>query len=157
MIEYRGGNVVNAWLRSEVRCFAHQCNCFNTMGAGVAKEVKQKIPALYQCDQQTNKGDRQKLGTCSVILSRCSADPSYKFAFNLYGQFHYGFGRQQTDYDALRKAIQHMKRTLGSFAYEGDVGIPRIGCGLAGGDWGVVSKIIEEELCPYYKVIVYSK
>ena len=36
------------------------------------------------------------------------------------------------------------------------IGCPLLGCGLASGDWRVVSKIIEEELCDKgWKVIVY--
>ena len=51
---------------------------------------------------------------------------------------------QPIRYEALRERLTHVR----SFAHEhrADVQMPRIGCGLAGGDWEEVSKIIEEEL-----------
>ena len=38
----------------------HGCNCFCTMGAGIAKAIKARFPEAYQADCQTPKGDRAK-------------------------------------------------------------------------------------------------
>jgi len=48
-------------------------------------------------------------------------------------------------YDALRECL----RSVGVFAegVKASIHAPRFGCGLAGGSWSEVSKIIEEELC----------
>lgn len=67
--------------------------------------------------------------------------------FNLYTQFRYGNDRVHVDYDAVRDSMQAMKDYLQMFFYQYEaakIGIPKIGCGLAGGDWEVVSQIIEE-------------
>ena len=34
--------------------------------------------------------------------------------------------------------------------------MPRIGCGLAGGDWNIVSEIVEATLGWYFDVFVYD-
>ena len=41
----------------------HGCNCFNTTGAGVAKQIKLQYPEAYQADKLTIKGDKGKLGS----------------------------------------------------------------------------------------------
>jgi O-acetyl-ADP-ribose deacetylase (regulator of RNase III) len=45
---------------------AHGCNCFCTMGAGVAKGVATYFPQPLEADRKTLKRDRSKLGTCTV-------------------------------------------------------------------------------------------
>jgi O-acetyl-ADP-ribose deacetylase (regulator of RNase III) len=47
-------------------------------------------------------------------------------------------------YDALRKCLACVN--LAAIQFEASVHMPRIGCGLAGGDWKTVSQIIKEEL-----------
>jgi O-acetyl-ADP-ribose deacetylase (regulator of RNase III) len=47
-------------------------------------------------------------------------------------------------YDALRRALQKVAHFCS--ANGASVHMPRIGCGLAGGDWSIVSGIIESEL-----------
>lgn len=44
---------------------AHGCNCFCTMGAGIAKGIKAAFPAAFAADLATARGDRAKLGTCT--------------------------------------------------------------------------------------------
>lgn len=66
-----------------------------------------------------------------------------KVVANLFGQDSYGRGFCQTDYVALEKAIATVAKTAAK--YKKSVGFPyKIGCDLAGGDWSIVSKIIEK-------------
>lgn len=46
-------------------CIIHGCNCFNTMGLGVAKSIRFAFPEAYTVDQKTKKGSREKLGKIS--------------------------------------------------------------------------------------------
>ena len=86
---------------------------------------------------------------------RWAEDKLGKFSFatvknitivNLYGQFHYGRGKQ-TNYKMLEKAINDFIE----FAKENKInmdkiGVPyKMGCGLAGGDWAIVEKILFEQ------------
>ena len=41
----------------------HGCNCFHTMGAGIAKYLANKFPEVLKADQTTIKGDTGKLGS----------------------------------------------------------------------------------------------
>lgn len=44
----------------------HGCNCFCTMGAGIAKVIKQEFPEAYLPDLQTEVGSREILGSYSL-------------------------------------------------------------------------------------------
>lgn len=50
------------------------------------------------------------------------------------------------DYEALRQALDKMHGLLGGLHNTFTIQMPRIGCGLAGGDWAVVEQIIIDEL-----------
>lgn len=63
------------------------CNCFCTMGSGLAKQIKEKYPEAYEADCQTKKGDKEKLGTYTT----CVVGNLHKFVIvNAYTQFNYG-------------------------------------------------------------------
>lgn len=114
----------------------HGCNCFCTMGGGIAKSIRDNFPAAYEVDQQTQRGDRNKLGTISF------AEIDNLIVVNAYTQYRYGRDKRHVDYDAVRDAFRRIKKQFAGKR----IGYPRIGAGLAGGDWKVISKIIDEEL-----------
>lgn len=114
----------------------HGCNCRNTMGAGIAFGVKRFFPEAYMADKATKYGDRSKLGTYTTAMS------NGVLVVNAYTQFDYR-GKKPVDYDAIRSCFRQMNtdsRVVGK-----RIGIPLIGCGLAGGRWSKVSRIINEE------------
>lgn len=120
---------------------AHGCNCFHTMGGGLAAQVKRHFPETYDADLATPYGDRAKLGTCSVAVV---AAPSGELTIvNAYTQFQPSMGGGvDVDYDAVRHAMAWLR-----VHYSGRrIGLPQIGAGLAGGDWARIEAIIAEEL-----------
>ena len=128
-------------LESKANYICHQTNCKGVMGAGVAKQIKEKLLtheqyASYQhlCSTYGSKalGYNQEL-----VISR---NP-YQAVINMFGEdIPTGTGLD-TNYDAL---YQCMKKVEASARYYGwSVAIPgRIGCGLAGGDWDYVKNHI---------------
>jgi O-acetyl-ADP-ribose deacetylase (regulator of RNase III) len=73
---------------------------------------------------------------------------------NMVAQHGYGTALQPPiRYQALRKCLYAVN--LIAKQYGATVHMPRIGCGLAGGTWDEVSKIIEEEM-PDLEVFVYD-
>lgn len=138
-LEVVNGNL----LESDCAVMAHQCNCFSTMGAGIAKQFAQKWPAVANADKNfMPKDSTGKLGKCSSAL----VANDKVLVYNLYGQYNYGRGTQQTNYDALEKSLRMMideLKQLGNLFYKLKIGVPyAMGCGLAGGDWNVVSGIL---------------
>jgi len=135
MIIYKKGDVVKAALNHEFNVLVHGCNCYHTMGSGVAKQIKKEFPNAYAIDCTTPKGP-EKLGDITIAHQHCVA------IVNAYTQNFYGGGKCHADYAAIRSCMRKIKKNFGSLK----IGMPKIGAGLAGGDWTTIEKIIEEEL-----------
>jgi O-acetyl-ADP-ribose deacetylase (regulator of RNase III) len=144
MLRYIKGNLVTALLYGDVDFIGHQCNCFNTMRRGIAKEIASKIPTAVIADSLTIKGDKSKLGTFTYDSG----------VYNLYGQYKYGTGLVHTDYVYLRAALTAMRNDIDNTAAR--VAFPKLGCGLAGGSWDIVSNIIQEVFNEYDNIFIYE-
>lgn len=118
----------------------HGCNCQCAMGAGIAKSIKALFPAAYKADCRTAKGDRSKLGTCSS--AECPTPAGVVMVVNAYTQFHWRGRGVKADYEAIRSCMAWIKANCSGKR----IGLPKIGAGLAGGDWPVISAIITGEL-----------
>lgn len=142
MLDFKIGNLIEAAKAGEVNVIAHGCNCHNTMGSGIAPQIKNAFPEAFAVDQATIKGDFNKLGTYTLAQS---GDVK---VFNLYTQFGYwgrNKGLRDLDYNALYDSMDSMRKALEGLP-DVRVGIPAIGAGLAGGDWKVIQAIIERTL-----------
>lgn len=138
-MKYIDGDLIQLAKEGKFDVIGHGCNCFHSMGAGIAKAIKQSWPEALMADHCTRYGDVNKLGTFSQLDTFETGDLTI---LNLYTQFKYTSIQVDVDYDAVRKCMKTVKKK-----YSGKrIGLPLIGCGLAGGDWNIVSKIIEEEL-----------
>ena len=137
MIKYIDGDLVKEAELFDV--IAHCCNCYCTFGAGIAPQIKAKFPEAFLVDCTTQRGDESKLGTITFT------ENTTPIVVNLYGQYDYTgrrHGEMDLDYDALRSALRAMKEEFSGLLF----GLPKIGSGLAGGDWDVIESIIAEEL-----------
>ena len=118
---------------------AHGCNCFCVMNGGFAKQIKDNFLSAWSADQKTEKGDYNKLGNYSFgVYNKVKI-------YNCYTQYNYGTDKVRLDYEALTLCL----RKINFDNYTSSkitIGLPKIGCGLAGGDWNIVKKIIEKEL-----------
>ncbi len=134
------GDLIQLALDGHFDVIVHGANCQCTMGAGIAKIIKQIFPKAFAADAQTKKGDPQKLGTIS--LAEVEREGRTLTVVNAYTQLHYRGAGVRVDYDAIRSAVRAIKTQFAGKR----IGYPRIGAGLGGGDWDVISKIISEEL-----------
>lgn len=131
------GNLLDYFDDNTFDVIIHGCNCFNTMGAGIAKQIKYRYPEVYEADKRTIKGDKLKLGNYSFYAWRTPI--GNKFVINGYTQYHWQ-GRYNVDYNAIQKLFTTLNDW---FVLENKkIGIPKIGAGLAGGDWEKIEKII---------------
>jgi len=142
MIRYIKGDLVKlAYEKDYFDVIVHGCNCFNTMGAGIAKRIKQVFPEAYKADLKTKSGDKKKLGCCSKAQCR-TKDGGFIMVVNAYTQYKYGGDKVNVNYNAVRETLMR----IGSNFKSCRIGLPKIGCGLAGGDWRVVEMIIKDEM-----------
>jgi len=134
------GDLIKKAKQGEFDLIVHGCNCFCTMGAGIAKGIKNEFPEAFDADQTTSKGLKEKLGTCS--FAKINRGRIHIIVVNAYTQFDYRGPGIKVDYDAVRSCMKWIKEN-----FEGEkIGLPKIGAGLAGGDWERISDIIDEEL-----------
>lgn len=141
------GNLVTALLKGHIDVLVHGANCFCTMGAGIALEIKTKIPGAYAADSKTKFADSSKLGSYSKY------EFDNKTVINLYSQYNYRGIGPNVNYQAIKEGFEK----LNSEYKDKNLifGIPLIGCGLAGGDWSRVAKIINEST-PDLNIILYE-
>lgn len=122
---------------------AHQVNCKGVMGSGVAKAIRDRHPYVFKTYYEFvrfHKGERTApskalLGEVQYVFD------SGKVFCNIFSQNEYMPRTEcHTDYPAMKKAFQTIKNDYPSE----DIAIPRIGCGLGGGDWNIVTQLLDE-------------
>lgn len=118
----------------------HQANCFNTMGSGIARQIRERYPEAYNADCKTISGDYKKMGTFSWTKTN---DQKF-YIYNCYSQYKYGRDTRHTNYEAIYNGLsaieQHASRNnLKSLSLPHNMG-----CVLGGGSWHVVNAIIED-------------
>src|SRR5215475_1013617 len=134
------GDLVKLALEGRFEVIIHGCNCQCAMGAGIAKAIKQAFPEAYNADKVTAKGSRTKLGSLSTVTVE-RGDRKITIV-NGYTQFHWRGSGVLVDYTALRSVMRQVKGKYPGRA----IAYPKIGAGLAKGEWRIIAAIIEEEL-----------
>jgi O-acetyl-ADP-ribose deacetylase (regulator of RNase III) len=134
------GDLIKLALDGQFDVIVHGCNCQCTMGAGIAKTIKDVFPEAYAADLRTTKGSREKLGAISaatVMRGRHELT-----VVNGYTQFNWPGPGVLVDYAAVRTVMKGVKARFPARR----IGYPKIGAGLAKGDWTRIAEIIDAEL-----------
>jgi O-acetyl-ADP-ribose deacetylase (regulator of RNase III) len=147
------GDLISLAKKGVFDVIVHGCNCMHTMDGGIAREVAKSFPSAGTKDAMTVYGDKNKLGTFSYAVDGvdqrllCDFDErrlvEYKsdydktlFVVNAYTQ--YKPGRDLYPW-ALAAALARVTAEFSGKVF----GMPLIGCGIAGGDWEELKKIID--------------
>lgn len=159
---------------------AHGCNCFCTMGAGIAPQMAKAFGVdHYHKEGPTWKGNIEKLGnivsgTSLIDLNKYSVvsekidrveiikNPmSYKkiTIINCYTQYNYGMNHEDgSDKPFDYEAFDLCMRKINHIFKGKHIGLPQIGCGLAGGDWDIVKRMIQRRLKDMdVTIVIYKK
>ncbi len=137
------GNLITLAENGVFDVIVHGCNCFHVMGAGIAREIATRYPKMVTVDKCLSKrGDKSKLG--SYTWKKVIAPTNREFVIvNAYTQYNYGRGKiRYVDYEAVRLVFARIKQQFSGST----IGYPRIGAGLAGGNWAIIQQIINQEL-----------
>lgn len=132
-------------LAVEEGVIAHQVNCVGAMGAGVAKQIRQKLLTNTQFEhykQLCKTWGGHALGTCYLYKVG-----DRRYVANLFGENVPTLKRIDTNYGALQNACNNLRLTAEQ--HNLPIAVPGyIGCGLAGGNWEYVYSDI---LVPTFK------
>jgi O-acetyl-ADP-ribose deacetylase (regulator of RNase III) len=119
------GNLLEMGKANELDIIVHGCNCFNTMGAGIAAQIAQQFPDARLADDETVRGDAGKLGTYTVGMH------GRLVILNAYTQYSTSKnGEDVFEYTAFERVLNKIAFRFGTWR----IGLPMIGMGLAGGD-----------------------
>jgi O-acetyl-ADP-ribose deacetylase (regulator of RNase III) len=137
------GDLIKLAQKGEFDVIAHGCNCFCTMGAGIAPQMAKAFNVdKYPKEEICHRGNINKLGNIEYRLFEWEPN-EYMNVVNCYTQF----GISSTEhvplsYSALTLCLQKM-----NYLFNGQhIGLPQIGCGLAGGNWDLVQRMIQSKL-----------
>lgn len=123
------------------KIIAHVCNDNGGWGAGFTGAVSACWDEPEFAYRTLHRRYGITLGTAQLVM----VGPDLWVA-NMFAQRGYsGPGCPAIRYRALAQALEEVaQQAILRFA---SIHMPRIGCGLAGGDWETVGPIVERELC----------
>lgn len=135
---------------TELSDIAHGVNCQNVMGSGVAKALYEKWPKVksqFHSISEQLKTPEKRLG---FIWQVTCED---KNIWNLYTQLHYlPRNKRNVNYRALSDCFNGL---INSGVKK--LAIPKIGCGLAGGNWEFVEQLINDTVGDKIEIWVYEQ
>lgn len=139
MLKHVKGNLLDLAEAGEFDIVVQGCNCFNAMGGGIAREIRERYPEVAQVDMETVRGDYNKLGN----WTECDTGDKNSFTMftiiNAYTQYNMSTGDDVFEYSAFALILQKLERAYGNKR----IGLPYIGMGLAGGKKEVIIPMIE--------------
>lgn len=148
-IKYVKGDVTLPIVKEgENSIICHCCNCQGAWGKGVVVPIGKRYPAAKEAYFKAIKEIPldERLGEIITVKVTDNILVS-----NMFGQFDYR-KRYEDDkdlflnYEALGKCFEKLKDQILAKRHIKNytIHMPRIGCGLAGGDWNVVEKLIND-------------
>jgi O-acetyl-ADP-ribose deacetylase (regulator of RNase III) len=169
MVQFVKGDL----LESNCDYICHQVNCQGKMNSGIAKQIREKWPVVYNNYMskydavldlaiKTYGGYECGLDVSEILLGDIQivnintpgADERAQQVINMFAQQHYGYdGRRYTSYDAFWNCLNLIKQTVPKGK---TIGFPKkIGCDRGGANWPVILEMITEVLGVEYKVFIY--
>jgi O-acetyl-ADP-ribose deacetylase (regulator of RNase III) len=151
------GDLIKLALEGKFDVIGHGVNCFCTMGAGIAPQMAKAFGCdTYPLEAAKFVADINKLG--QIDIKEVGANPKDLWAINCYTQYGLGSNHKEgtshpLSYPALILCLQKINH-----AFPGKhIGLPLIGCGLAGGNWEDVKGLIQKNLNKMKVTIVHYK
>lgn len=145
MIKYKKGNLLEA----TEDIIAHGVNCIGGFGSGVAGQIAKKYPEArkHYLEKYVSK-DGWELGEIQY-----SHQADGKIIANCATQFSYlPRGICHADYLAIKQCMENLKYVASpNFT----IAIPKIGAGLAGGDWSIIEPILFD-IFNDYDITIYT-
>lgn len=151
MVVYRAGDLFE--FTEDV--LAHGCNTSGGFGAGVAAGVARRWPQVRLAYLRAIADGRLQLGDVQLVhIDGRPLGRTGVVVANMMTQERYGGPGRRLDYGALERAITRL--VAWSAQRNCSVAMPRVGCGLGGGDWERVKAILERAVADRpIRLVVY--
>lgn len=148
MIKYIVGSAVEPVNTGKTNVIMHCCNDIGVWGAGFVLAISEKWPEPEQAYRLWAESKWNfELGRCQLVQVEDST-----YVANLIGQRGVGFKNgPPIRYEFLKLAMKEIRGKIASrfrlnLLSDSNFAIhaPRLGCGLAGGNWTCIEEIINE-------------
>jgi len=140
------GDLIKLSKQNMFDAIVHGCNCKKNWGKGLALSMKNAYPKAYLTDLNSIP----KLGEISINEDYACCDIINAYTQLYPGSKGWGQDSEFNRYEAIKSCMIEINKN-----YNGKIiGLPLIGCGLAGLKWSKVKKIIKNELIDCYVVII---
>lgn len=119
----------------------HGCNAQGVMGSGIALQVKNRWPKCYEIYRDFCNGENDKSNLLGSVVPYAVPDKELVI-INAITQLNFGKdGKKYVSYEAILVAFKMVAESA-KFS-QLPVHYPLIGAGLGGGDWSIISEIID--------------
>ena len=144
-------HIVGNGLLAPKGVFVQGCNAQGVMGSGIAKEIKSMHPEVFEIYKRAEREKGLKLGSVSYLEVR----PDFIIVNGITQEF---YGREPGRVYVSYGAIESVFEQAGKLAKEFNLPLifPLIGSGLGGGDWKVISEIINRVVDSSVEKILYT-
>lgn len=161
MVNYQetDGDLIKLAKEGKFDVIAHGCNCHSAMGAGIAPQMAK----AFGCDRfkmELIGSDVNKLGNIdyqtfvlgenaiwSLEDAKNNLNEPEITVVNAYTQYNYGRNHSDGEYRPLSYEALTLCMKKMNLVFKGKhIGLPKIGAGLAGGNWERIKGIIQSEL-----------
>jgi O-acetyl-ADP-ribose deacetylase (regulator of RNase III) len=130
MLKHTKGDLLAMAEQGQFDIVVQGCNCFCTMGSGIARQIREQYPQAYAVDEATEAGSILKLGNFTTCLAGNVAEFIIVNAYTQFGFNKAGESNDVFEYASFELILQKLAEVYG----DRDFGFPYIGMGLAGGD-----------------------
>lgn len=151
MIKVIDGNLFD----TDAKFICHQVNCMGKMGSGVALQIKERFPHVYE--EYRRVASSNMLGKVQIVPTNqkyigydcgyITIPSSEQWICNFFSQSNYGYdGKQYTSLDALEACFERMSGLVHekNNNFGAKIAMPyKIGCVRGGANWDEVYQMME--------------
>lgn len=160
MIIHMPGDLLKVQKEMNLDVICHQVNCQGKMASGIAKQIRDTYPQVYEAYMSKYKamvefGTHIMLGEIQLVAlyEDFMKDIKHQHVCNMFAQNSYGYdGKRYTSYDAFWICLNNLKQVLPAGS---TIGFPYlIGCDRGGANWNVIEAMIREVFDKDYVVYI---
>lgn len=135
MLIYKHADLV----KTPCKIIMHGCNAQGVMGSGVAKAIREAFPLAYEAYMKQYRARGLQVGEIIAV------EQNNKIIINAITQEFYGYDHKlYVSYSGLTRCFIRLDNYIDRNDLHGEtIAMPRIGCGLGGGDWEAVSNLMQ--------------
>lgn len=152
MVIHIDGDLLEVQQTMNLDVICHQVNCQGKMASGIAKQIRDTYPQVYDAykakyDAVVQYGSHIMLGDIQFVAlyEDFMKDIKHPKVCNMFAQNNFGYdGKRYTSYDAFWICLNKIKQSLQPGS---TIGFPyKIGCDRGGANWNIIEAMIREVL-----------